>query len=532
MTFGLLSTFGVLLGVAALGFVLWLIQRLRVQHREVEVLSTLFWQAAIEGTRARVFVRQFRHLRAWLLLLVIASLLWMLTAQPSSVAFDGTQHVVLLDMSVNDASTRAVDLQLAVDRAATLPTNSREVVAVGDEMKTLLAAGETIEHAELRATGEGRPKASELPEASGLHWAIDALSVRASEETPLVVHVTGDAPIGQEHLDNLPAHVSVYRISRDATQPAPQLQTLGIADSSNGRWDTVDVAIGFANHESVDPDTILITINNQPVDQSLEQNGDIFVLPNIAANGETLNVNINKKLVGALTLPVRDPIRVTLDEEVPDSLRQLIALDSACQIVESDAEITVGSSATANLRLSTEDQPAFLIESDHEDPQAALTELIDELALKQIDAMSIAEQTGQIVDVQVVPADKRSISIWQSLFTNAFDFQESRTCPILVSRAIRWLAKRPPVVEWVARGERLPAAASEFDRVAGTTTTTIDGREMVATPLFQPIENVAAIASTPSVGMLRRFNVYSWLGILAAVLLTTEWALYQRGRMP
>ena len=528
MTFGLLSTFGVFLGIAALGFVLWLIQRLRVQHREVEVLSTLFWQAAIEETRARVFVRQFRHLRAWLLLLAIASLLWMLTAQPASVAFDGNQHVVLLDMSVNDAATRAVDLQLAVDRAATLPTKSREILAVGDEMRTLLAAGETIEHAELRTKEHG----PSTPEASGLHWAIEALSARASEETPLVVHVTGDTPIDQRYLENLPEHVSVFRISRKAERLVPELQTLGVADSTNGRWDAVDVTIGFVDHESVETESILVTVNQQPVDESLERHGDVYVLPNVAATGETLSVNVHQKLVGSLTLPVRKPIRVSLDASVPASLRELIALDAACQIVESDAEVSVGSSTDADLRLSTSDQPAFHIKSDQEDPQTALAEMIDELALKQIDAMSIAEQAGQIVDVQVVPGDKRSIAIWQSLFTPEFDFQESRTCPILVSRAIRWLAERPPVVSWAARGERLPAAASEFDRVAGTTAVTSDGREFVTARLSQPVENIAVVAATPAANVLRRFNVYSWLGILVAMLLVTEWALYQRGRMP
>ena len=47
MSFALLSTFAVLLGILLLAIGLWLAQRLRVQHREVEVLSTLFWQSAL-----------------------------------------------------------------------------------------------------------------------------------------------------------------------------------------------------------------------------------------------------------------------------------------------------------------------------------------------------------------------------------------------------------------------------------------------------------------------------------------------------
>ena len=88
MSFGLLSTFAVLLGIVLLAIGLWLLQRLRVQHREVTVLSTLFWQSAIEETRARVFVKRFRHWPAWVLLVAIASLLWMLLARPQSTSFD------------------------------------------------------------------------------------------------------------------------------------------------------------------------------------------------------------------------------------------------------------------------------------------------------------------------------------------------------------------------------------------------------------------------------------------------------------
>ncbi|MDF1843450.1 MAG: hypothetical protein P1U77_18590, partial [Rubripirellula sp.] len=145
MSFALLSTLAVLLGVLGLATALWLAQRLRVQHREVEVLSTLFWEAAIEETRARVFVRRFRHWLAWILLVAIASLLWMLLAQPTRSPADGTKHVVLLDWSVDDAEQRQADLQLAIERAETLPMTAREIVAVGSHLETLLAAGEPIE---------------------------------------------------------------------------------------------------------------------------------------------------------------------------------------------------------------------------------------------------------------------------------------------------------------------------------------------------------------------------------------------------
>ena len=128
MSFALLSTFAVLLGILALAIGLWLSQLLRVQHREVEVISTLFWQSALEETRARVFTRRFRHWPAWLLLVAIASLLWMLLAQPQTEAVNSMQHVVLLDRSAENATTRTADLQLAIEPVSythlTLPTKA------------------------------------------------------------------------------------------------------------------------------------------------------------------------------------------------------------------------------------------------------------------------------------------------------------------------------------------------------------------------------------------------------------------------
>ena len=82
MTFTFLSTIATLAGILSLALALALLQRLRVQHREIEVVSTLFWQAAVKETRARVFIKEFRHWPAWLLLVLIASALWVLLAGP------------------------------------------------------------------------------------------------------------------------------------------------------------------------------------------------------------------------------------------------------------------------------------------------------------------------------------------------------------------------------------------------------------------------------------------------------------------
>ena len=528
MSFALLSTFAVLLGILLLAIGLWLAQRLRVQHREVEVLSTLFWQSALEENRARVFTKRFRHWTAWLLLVAIASLLWMLLAQPQTEPLNSTQHVVLLDRSIDDPAIRKADLQLAIERASSLPAATREIVAVDGHLKTLLAAGESVEQVSLRIDE------TDAPSPPGMEWAIETLSSRATDEQPLSIHVVGDANIENRFLDAVGSNVSVFRVDRpDSTAGAAQLQTFGIADAASGQWNEVDVSIGFNPQQPLDANQISVSINDQPIEQSLlaidETN---FQLKSIPANGGILNISVAGVSAGSLTLPVRKPIQVSLDGDVPESLRELITLDPACQIVASAGEVRIGGGADANLRLSSDDQPAFLIESDHDDPNAALAELVDTLALKQIDAMAIAAQSDRVVDVQVASADQRSVAIWRKLFTPAFDFQESRAYPMLIARSIRWIANHPPIVPWAQQGERLPVAAPSLDRAIDSIATTSDGRQLQTTRLTSSIAESVQLPITPTANFISKFGLTTWMGLFVSLLLAGEWVLYQRGKMP
>ncbi|MEM1067846.1 MAG: BatA domain-containing protein [Planctomycetota bacterium] len=531
MTFGLLSTIAVLLGIAVLAIALFLLQRLRVQHREVEVLSTLFWQAAIEETRARVFVRCFRHWPAWVLLVAIASLLWLLLAQPASTPLDGTQHVVLLDWSVDEKETRTEDLKLAIDRASTLPTTAREIIAVGDFLETLLVAGEPIELASIRATDDASEDSEPAPK--GIGWAVESLSYRANTEEPLAIHLIGDAELDEELLNGLRSNVSVYRIPRSQESDDLQLNTLGVADAQSGQWSMVDVAIGITSKQPIELDRLQVTVDDQPIKQNPQRvsENELHFL-DVAAGGGLLEVSYGEERIGAMTLPRRELIRVAIDAAVPETLKELIRIDRACEIVTENADVSVGFDADDDLRLSGDDDPAFSIESEAADPGAALNQLIDELALRQIDAMAIAEETGRIIDVQVAAAEERRIAIWNRLFTSSFDFAESRACPILVARSIRWLADRPPLIPWAEQGERLPAAAPEFDRAYATTATTSDGREVVTTRLSEPIAVASNLQDSPQAGLFSRVGLLTWFGLIVSTLLAGEWMLYQRGRMP
>jgi hypothetical protein len=207
LSFTNLSPFVVLTGLAGLAGVLFLLQRLRVRHRELQVVTTLFWKQAVQETRARVFVQRFRHPWAFLLVLLIASLLWLGLAGVR-LAPDGRREVVfLLDTSAGMAwgdrfeqATRAL-----MREAARVPGDQLRVIACGGGARTLMLPGEStlLLHERLR---DLRPQ----PSPAGIEAELRGLSPRADLEVRVLIF--GDAPVSAESLALLDESISVRRV--------------------------------------------------------------------------------------------------------------------------------------------------------------------------------------------------------------------------------------------------------------------------------------------------------------------------------
>ena len=553
MSFGLFSLPTVFAGLGLLAAGLWLAQRLRVEHREVEVISTVFWQAALEDTRARVFRRRFRHWPAWSLLVLIAASLWLLLNKPQTPSWNGTRHILLLDWSVDDQQQRKRDLETALEMASRLPDADREIVAVGRHLETLLKPQEPLQMARQRSHHSAEPA------PPGLDWAIETFAARARPEHPIVVHVVGNAPIDRKRLrtllppaENLStanstpsrsterANFQVLRLQRESSSSASRestgdLATLGLSDAANGRWNQVDVWIKFADHQNIDPKLIEVLLNQQQLQQPITARADgMFEITGVPAASGLLEISYDNRTAGALTLPNRQPIQVHIQDGVPGPLQQLIALDPACEVVgsQADPDVVIGFSSDATFRLTADNQPAFQIETPNQDPQAVLSRIVDDLALRQIDATGIAVASGRIVDVQIASGTSRSLAVWRSLFTPAFDFQESRACPIVVGRALRWLAARPPLVEWAELGRKLPSSAPAFDRAVGNLALTNDGRKLRTTRITASATVAAKLPDTPSNLVWGNLHLIHGLGMFVVLLLILEWVLFQKGHIP
>ena len=527
MTFTFLSTIATLGGILSLAVFLVLLQRLRVQHREIEVVSTLFWQAAVKETRARVFVKRFRHWPAWLLLLLITSVLWLLFAGLRWSGNDNMHHVVLLDGSIADPAVSNQDLALALQKAATIPIMNREIIHAGPALETLLRPGEPVQVAQLRWDEK------QTPTSTGIQWALETLAARVTPEKPLTILVIGDAELDERFLEGLPSELTVFRIDRGAAEGRPFLQSLGLSNASSGIWDNVDILFSPQSRDQFDLSELELTLDSQPLSNRvvLTPEGD-YVLKGVPARGGVFRLTYQNRQVGALTLPKRQSIKILFEPGTPTSLKNLVLLDPACVESPADPDLVIGASDQADFCLVSDAEPAFQIDTESDDVDSALSALVDELALRQIDATGLAQQSGRVVDVRVAGSDTRRIVLWKNLFTSTYNFQQSRACPIFVARAIRWLAGQPALVPWAEQGMRLPTARPVFDRISGPTAQTSDGRIMQVTRLTRPTQVQGLLSESPTSSVVSGIGLAAWLGAFAIFLLLAEWALFQRGRMP
>lgn len=542
------------LGLAALAALLYALQRLRVRHREVEVVTTLFWMQAVQETRARVFVQRFRHPWAYLLLLLIASLLWLATARPAFDGEGGREHVLVLDGSAGMASGQRLQtaVQQVAARAAELPRARTRILFAGGRIDVVLDRREPLAMFEQRLAG--RPVEAVPP---SLVRAVEMLLPTAGADG-LDIELFAADPLDAARLPPLPPTVSVHQ-----APPPPSLQSnagitaLGVREARSGDWDKVDLRVEVAG--SALPTFRLGGAPLLAPTPEVVPGGAGFTLLDLPARGQQLMVALPAGDALALDdraslwLPDRKPLRVLLGADLPPTLRAALAADRGLELVEGGAaDVAVcraGSAAAADLpalQLSGDDAPAFVVR--HEVVRDAAEQLradFDQLGLQEVDATALAEAAQKPIELQIEASGRRGVDVWAVLFGNDFDFAATRAMPLFVAKALRYLAAVPPLPFQCAAGEvlrgvdtvqrasrtldslgaelRLPAAG---DYQAG-------GRPLSASLLSpavsMPSPGVALPAPSASGG---GGDLWPWLVLLALLLLLLEWVLVRRERMP
>ena len=535
-----------LLGLLGLAALLFLLQRLRVKYRDLEVVTTLFWKQAVEETRARIFLRRFRHPWAYLLALTFVALVWLAFADPRWRQDDASDYILLLDRSAvmawGDRFSSTKDfLQKEI---AGLPSERRRVYICGADARLVLDRSE--EHFLL-----GPRLEHFLPEACPP--ALDR-QIRAVAADPnssgLEILVFGDAPVSRDTVDALPPNVSVKRVRPDDT---PSLKNnagvsgLGVAAATSGAFDRVDAMIRLTGTASVSA-----TLDGRSLSQNVSEENGLYFLRDLPARGQTLQVSVrgNDALTldnsAQILLPSRNPVAVAVETAIDPRLQKVVeihpAFDPATE--ENPARAAVAAAPHASL-------PTLVVVPGNE---IAVT-YEESLPPKQIDALRAAfasvglERVGRKIDsagnpsfrvaLTLRPGTRREVRLGADLLTDEYDLTRSSAFPVLVSEALQWLAGDRPLQSFAAAGENLPvpgdlmiAGASYAPPRAGSYQTGNDNKLEVALGSL-PDSAADALPVIASASEGRRWpGLAACCLIVAVVLLLGEWWLFQKGRIP
>ena len=484
MSFLLLPTAAVVGGLALLAGLLYWMQRLRVRHKELVVPTTLFWRAAVQETRARVFVRRFRHPLAYALLLLIASLLWLAFAEPRTESVAGERAIVfVLDGSAGMAWGDRYERACAtlIEQVGRLPDREAEVLLCGGWPRTLLRRGESSLLLERRLEGT-RPEAC----PSSLERVVASLP----RDRPTTVVVVGDSPVRAELV---PDGWRLLRPGQGGARPPNRgVTALGVSDAASGAWDRVDVLIDAPPGYGVNLESLRdVPARGQEV---------VVTLP----PGDAIAFDDEARIV----LPRRSRLRV---QSTPE-LARVFAADPGVELAEDGLEIELAEGHDIVL-----EGPARSLASA---PTGAV-EFVDAVRSDgaETPAPSIELRTGV----------RRRVIVGRELLGDRYNFTRSRAFPLFVALALRWMAGDEEFAAYVAAGEPVPG--TEFSPPV------VGEYAGLHASLQDPLQRTTSRRDDGLArqGLARQGGAgdpAGWIALLAFALLLVEWYLHRTGRVP
>ncbi len=561
-------------GLAALAVGLYLLQQLRIRYTRLPVPTTLFWAEAVRDAPVRVFRQSFKHWWAYLLILLICALLWLGFSNPETRAnFNQDFNILVLDGSAHAgvAGQFEESKNQLMNDVGKYPKHHREVYFSGSQNLKLLAPGEDTLILERRLADREPVSARSTVEDQIRLLARDS----TDDERERNIIVYGNVPVAQQLLDDLPDNINVsMRTNEDPDFSNRGIVALGVGEPASGDWDKVDVLVRVLNttDETISPSDLTITVGNIPIDiSSLNYvNESDLVLKDVLANGLELVVTLDGEddlafdNTANVLLPTRSQITVVLGANVPQSLIPAIEADAALLVVNNpqNAQVAILGPGDADSTLPTlrivniqEQDSAFLIGYDgDEDAESALRQSLETLGLNQIDATAIAEEMEREIEVMLELGDERFVSIWQPIVEDEFNFRDSFSFPLFVSKTIRFLSNEEPWYAYLAAGKR-PIEQSSGSSLVDTDTLsayavgtyfiqnlageTLGAEEIPGvvslldeTSTTQPTTASTMMETTGEASIYPQWELITWLLLLALALVFAEWYFYQRRLMP
>ena len=555
-----------LLGLAGL---LALLQILRVRHRPQRVVTTLFWREAVEESQARVFRKRFRHPWAYLLLLLIVGLIWLGFADPRPSSSSDRETLLLLDASAGMA--REGDFQDArdalLDHLNALPDDRRRVLLCGATVRQILAPGEAASLAEARLEG-----LAPEPALSSVEDAL-RLQLTASDATGIDAVIFGRASVSKALVDEAGERLALSRASGAASSAKNRgIVALGARPARSGAFDRVDLLISSAG--SAGDESLVIELEGQTLatptyrEDARGRHYELFDLP--ASGGRVVaRLDGSDALASddeaAFRLPLRRPLAVAVAPGLSARFGPLIDADPGTRRVEpAEADLLIrrqgsafASDSLPALELvdpSAQTESILLQHADEKDSADALVASLAALGLDEIDATGLATEMRRPISVGAAPGPRRGLFLHADLLSPEYNFVHARAFPLFVARALRWLADWREAPLFAGVGDEIvdPEGTAYWRQADGSAALGADrgrvhplragrfedeGGRSFSAALLDPFSS-AGQSPLPSAELdeASRPRLASsplrWLLIIVLLLLTGEWFLLRRGRMP
>lgn len=551
-------------GLAALAGGLYLLQRLRVRHARVEVVTTLFWKQVLEDTHARELTQRFRHLPAYLLLVAVAASLWSGVAGVEAERDSGRRTVLLLDQSSLAAVGDRWDGwgRLLLELHERCDPDRTTVVACGALPRTLASEGEATPVLRERLAG----LEPELTAPSMESTLLGLLRTKHDLE-PWRLVLVGEAPVTAALVEALPEDVELTRATLPTSSALDAPGLLAVGAGHGAAWTEATVLVrarGASASAGADPAPELI-LDGQPWTAAPFQEGAAWRYEGLPANGGLLEV----RLPGAraphdrarLALPVRTPVLVAVEPALEPLVGAVLDAHPGLQRSdEGQAEVVIRSggaslgSGLPALELAPASAGSAAVElqvpSEAVPSSAVLSELLVATGLDRLAGSELATQVGRTLEATLSTGPVRGVRLWTELVEPSDEgLRASRAFPLLVARALEWLRAAPALVPEARAGSTLPVElatpeqrlAAPSARVALLRAAAASARG-TALPEVSVLPEVTAFAPeaagnaaelpAPVLEAGTGWGLGTWLLLLGLALILTEERLLRLGRMP
>lgn len=564
MNFANLPVWGIGAGLAALAGGLFVLQMLRVRHRQLEVPTTMFWKEAVEESRARVLRQRFRHPWAYLLLLLIAALLWLAIGGLQSSASDRQEYLLVLDGSVGMSHPERFEIATdsLLQDAENLPAANREVWWSGAETKLLLAKGEHTLLLRERLKDMQPDMAAAAVEDRLLQMAKGV-----DQQRSLQVRLYGDAPLRNAAREQLPSNFEVLRCTPLAPAQAGNRGFIsgGIQASESGQWDHVDLIVEIIGTTEAPTLTSSGAKPESPAASVKTALGTQWRFTEILARGQVLELQIatqdnypaDDRI--SIAVPQRRPLQVLLSDSLASTFAPLVMADSALVMASDSADLVVRlqgenlGAALPALEISSAAASTHAFEitdAGSGTPEQLLRSIHQQLGFAEIDALALAQQLQQPISLGVELGDTRKVQVWDQLLDPKGAFASSRSFPLFMGRSLRWLANTHRYAPFAVTGRPLSFANGNWTTPQQGTAVTAglalrptvagvyrssEGNDVAANAFDTRASlGLAAFADVTAGEALQASTMplWSWLVLLVLLLLGVEWMLFHNGRIP